>query len=104
MCNAMEELVPYVFGWPAILTALVMAVAGAASRKIPLLLVGAIVIMPFSIYLGETPRFEVVGFFMPMLFLGSAYALRQGLRWVAWSLLLPYVGVIGWFASVVLQQ
>ncbi len=93
-----------VFGWPAILLALVLSVMGVAKRSPLPLVVSAVIATPFSLYLGGSPRFGWLGFMIPVLLLGASVAVRYRRVEIAWLLLVPIVAVLGWVASIVLGE
>ena len=55
-----------VFGWPAILLAVVLSVMGILRRKPVWLAVAATVVIPFSFYLAGSPRFRWIGLAIPL--------------------------------------
>ena len=72
---------PALIFWPAIVVGLVAAGLGLVRRRPSLLIGGAILVLPASLYLAATPRFQYVGFIpVACLFLG-AYAVRRGKAW-----------------------
>ena len=93
-----------VFGWPAILLAIVLSVVGIIKRSAAVLVASAVVATPFSLYLGGTPRVSWLGFLMPVLLLGAGVAVRNRRIEIAWLLLMPVVAVVGWVASLVIEQ
>ncbi len=93
-----------VFGWPAILLALVLSVLGISKRIPGLLAVAAVIATPFSLFLGGGPRFGWLGFMIPVLLLGASVAVRYRRVEIAWLLLLPIVAVLGWVASIVMGE
>ncbi len=93
-----------VFGWPAILLALVLSVMGVAKRSPLPLVVAAVIATPFSFFLGGSPRFGWLGFMIPALLIGASIAVRYRRVEIAWLLLVPIVVVLGWVASIVLGE
>lgn len=93
-----------VFGWPAILLALVLSVLAIAKRKPSLLAASAVIAAPFSLYVGGTPRVGWLGLIIPVLLIGAGVSVHY--RWVgtAWLLVVPVVVVVGWVASIVMVQ
>ena len=85
-----------VFGWPAILFAVVLSVVGIVKRNTAALVASAVIAAPFSLNLGGTPRVGWLGFIMPVLLLGVGVAVRLHRIEIAWLLLMP---VVGWVAS-----
>ena len=93
-----------VFGWPAILLALVLSVLGISKRIPGLLAFAAIIATPFSLFLGGSPRFGWLGFMIPVLLIGASVAVRYRRIEIAWLLLVPVVAVLGWVASIVMWE
>jgi len=93
-----------VFGWPAIGLAIVLSVLGIAKKRLTILVVSAVIATPFSFYLGTTPRVGWLGFMIPVLLIGAGVAVRYRQVQIAWLLLVPVLVVVGWVASLVLQD
>lgn len=99
-----ESLAPLLFGWPVILLAILVPVTGILLNRPIWVVLGAFLAMPFSFYLGGTPRFRIAALFLPLLHLAAAYALQRRQRWLAALLLLPYIALAAWLAWTVLNQ
>lgn len=93
-----------VFGWPAIMVAVGLSVAGIVRKKPKWLVVAAIIVIPFSFYLAGSPKFRWVGLMFPLLLGIAAIAVKRDRIPVAWLLLAPFVGVSGWLAVIVMSQ
>ncbi len=93
-----------VFGWPAILLALVLSVAGIAKRMPLLLAAAAVIAAPFSLYLAGSPRIGWIGLGIPLLLAAAGVAVHYRRPQIAWPLLVPVVALIGWVASLVIRQ
>lgn len=100
----MLDVLVIAMGWPSILTSLGLSLTGIARKRQVLLLIGALLVVPFAYYLNASPRFAVPGAFLPMLHLGAAVAVYRGHRWLALLLLLPFIAVTIWLAVAVLTQ
>ncbi len=94
----------YVFGWPAILLAIVLSALGVIKKSPAVLAASAVIATPFSIFLGGNPRFGWLGFMIPVLLLGASVAVRYRRVEVAWLLLVSVMVVVGWVASLVIGQ
>ena len=94
----------YVFGWPAILLAIVLSALGVIKKSPAVLAASAVIATPFSIFLGGNPRFGWLGFMIPVLLLGASVAVRYRRVEVAWLLSVPVMVVVGWVASLVIGQ
>ncbi len=93
-----------VFGWPVVLLAIVLSVLGIIKRIPLLLVVSAVILAPFSLYLGGSPRVGWLGFMIPVLLLGASVAVRYRRGEMAWLLLVPVVAVLGWVAGIVMGE
>jgi hypothetical protein len=93
-----------VFGWPAVIVTLLLSVAGIVRKKPALLVIATIVVIPISYYLMGSPRFGLVGLAIPLCLLGSSIAVHRRYMALAWLLLVPFAGVMGQLALMVLRQ
>ena len=101
----MLELWPVIlFGWPAILVALALSVMGVVRKRPKLLVVAAIVVVPFSLYLAGSPGVGWRGLIIPLLLSGASISIYHHHTRVAWFLLAPFLGVSGWLAIAVMSQ
>lgn len=92
-----------VFGWPGPILAVIFGVIGIVRAKVAWLIAAAVVLMPFSLYLGLNPRVPW-GFALPVLPLIAARAISRGSKPIAWLSLLLLTGVILWLASIVFGE
>jgi hypothetical protein len=97
-------MAPILFGWPFIILSILASAAGILTKRAAWLLLGAFLAVPFAFYIGGTPRFRIVGFFLPLLHLAAALAVQKGWRRLAWLFILPYVALAAWLAWTVLNQ
>jgi hypothetical protein len=67
-------LVQIIFGWPAIITSLLIALAGLIWKRQWLLLASAILFTPFSWYLSGYPSVRGAAFLLPLFLVGVAIA------------------------------
>ncbi len=102
--NILEAWPAIVFGWPAIMVSIALSVTGIVRQRPKWLVIAAIVALPFSLYLAGSPAFGWLGLSIPLLLAGAGVASRYDRPIVAWSLLVPYVGGIGWLAIVVMSE
>ncbi len=100
----MLALWPILLGWPAILVSLALSVTGIVRRRPAWLVFAAIIVVPASLYLLGTPRFRWIGPALPVPLFGASIAIRRSLPWLAWSLLVPFVGFFGWLAVIVISE
>jgi hypothetical protein len=101
----MPEILPQIiFGWPAIISSLLLSFAGLRLRR-PWLLVGAgFAAMPFSWYLSGYPALGMWMVLLPFFQFGSAWALKHEKKPLAWVLLAPLAGISLFVAIAVLTQ
>ena len=100
----MELLLVLIFGWPAVLLALVLSAAGILRRKPKWLAVGSVIVIPFFAYLAATPRFRWIALASPLLLLGASIAVHRSRFGLAWALFVPFAGIVAWLAVVVLSE
>ena len=91
-------------GWPGIITAIVLVGIGISSKRVWLIILGAIFAIPISWYLGSTPKFRYIMYALPIFFIGSALAIKYQKNRLAWIFVLPYAGIISWLGLMVLRQ
>ncbi len=99
-----DILVQMIFGWPAIITSLALSAAGILWRKPGLLIIGAVVSVPFAWYLSGYPVIRSAAILIPLTVSGSAYAVHRKKDGIAWLLLAPFMLVAGILAYTVLTQ
>ncbi len=80
--------------WSAIVVGLVASGLGIVRQRASLLIGGAILVLPASLYLTATPRFQYVGWVPVACLLLAAYAVRRDKVWIGG--LLVAAGVIFW--------
>lgn len=91
-------------GWPAIIGTCILCIVGLVRKQPALLVLGALLIVPFAWYLSQTPLFRTIGLSMPLFLLGAAYLLNRGRRRTAELALLPFASIVVWLAATVLTQ
>jgi hypothetical protein len=99
-----DLLFQIIFGWPFIILSLLVSVTGLITKHYWLLLIGAVLSIPFSYYLSGAPGFRNIVFVLPLFQVGAVFAVRAKKMFMAWLLLLPVILVIGWVAYAVLSQ
>ena len=97
-----DVLVMIVFGFPAMFASLLVSVIGILKEKYWLVVVGAVLIVPFSYYLSGAPGFARLPILLPGFHVGSAFALREKSKLWAWLLLLPSLFAVLWVVGVAL--
>jgi hypothetical protein len=96
-----DIVVQIIFGWPAIITSILLSIAGVALKKPALLVAAGIVCIPFTYYLSG---FRTPAVILPLFQFGSAYAIRREKNLIAWLLIAPLVIIAVILAFVVLTQ
>lgn len=96
-----DLLVQIIFGWPAIITSILLSIAGVWLKKPVLLVVAGVVCIPFTYYLSG---FRTPAVILPLFQFGSAYAVARQKDLIAWSLLAPLVIIAVILAYAVLTQ
>jgi hypothetical protein len=93
-----------IFGWPAIILALVLSSAGVIWMKAWLVAIGALVLMPASWFLSGYPPLRGLAPLLPFLLLGASYAVHRKKRLLAGLLTLPAIVFSLWLAVIVITQ
>jgi hypothetical protein len=97
-----DILVMIIFGFPAIFLSLLLSVIGVLKEKVWLVLIGAILFVPFSYYLSGSPGLAGIPIVLPGFQVGSAMAVREKNRRWAWLLLVPAFCASLWIVGVAL--
>ena len=85
---------PALLFWSAIVVGLVASGLGLVWRRVSLPVGGAILMLPASLYLTATPRFQYVGFVPVVCLLMAACAVQRDKVWIGG--LLVAAGVVFW--------
>jgi hypothetical protein len=96
--------VQVVFGWPAVIVSVLTTLAGLLWASWRIVVTGAVVALPFMLYMFGTPRFMLVAPLIVASHFGAAYAVSRGERAVGFILFLPFTGFVGFVAWLVLAQ
>lgn len=97
-----EFLIAMIFGFPAVFLSLLLSVIGILKDKFWLVIVGAILFVPFSYYLNGSPGLRGFAIFLPLFQAGSAVAVRGKNKLWAWLLVLPAFFVSLWVLGLAL--
>ena len=95
-------LVQIIFGWPAILTSILLSIAGIRLKKPALLIASGIICIPFTYYISN--GFRKPAALLPLFQFASAYALTRKRELLAWLLISPLIIVSVALAYAVLTQ
>ena len=91
-----DSVLPIIFSWPFVAFSLIATVVGILYEIPFLVILGAITIVPFSYQLNNVQYFRGVAFFLPVLQLFSAWALKEERNVWAWVLFAPTIAIILW--------
>ena len=94
--NDVPWLVP-VFGWPGPIIALVLCILGIVWLWPAVLVVAAVFVLPFSLFIGLHPGHEWA-FLLPLPPLAGARALARGSTRLAWSSVALLTALLAWLA------
>ena len=92
------------FGWPAVAAAVLLALAGAMTLRLPLAVIGALLVFPSALYLYGTPRYGWSGLALPLLLAAAAWAIHRARRNVALGCVAAAAAFAASVASVVFFQ
>lgn len=96
-----DILVQIIFGWPAIITSILLSIAGVWWKKPALGIAAGIVCIPFTYYLSGIRLYAIT---LPLFLFGSAYAVMWQQNRIAWLLIAPLIIVAVLLAYAVLTQ
>jgi hypothetical protein len=97
-----DVLIVMLFGFPAALLSLLLSAIGVFKQKFWLVMIGAVLFIPFSYYLSGSPGLAGLPILLPGFQVGSAIAVRERNQVWAWLLLAPPLFAVLWLAGVVL--
>ena len=97
-----EILVQIIFGWPAVITSILLSIAGIRLKKSALLIASGIICIPFTYYISN--GFRNPAALLPLFQFASAYAVRRDRELIAWLLITPLILVSVALAYAVLTQ
>jgi hypothetical protein len=86
----LDFLLSLLVGWPAIVVTLILAAIGLIKNNYRFLLGAAILAVPFSWFLSGFPIIRSPAFLLPLLLLGSSYAMFRTREMLAWLLAVPF--------------
>jgi hypothetical protein len=89
-----------IFGFPAVFVSLLVSVIGVLKEKFWLVIIGAILFLPFSYYLSGSPGLAGLPILLPGFQVGSAVAVHEKNKLWAWLLLLPALFAGLWVAGI----
>ncbi len=89
-----EFIIPIVFGWPFIVLSILVSIIGILNERAGLVFLGALMIIPFAYNLNSLPPFGGYALFLPVLQIGSAFAVFEEKPVWAWVLFAPTITII----------
>ncbi len=95
---------PILLGWPAILVSITLSVMAIVRNRPAWLVVAAIIVVPFCLYFFGAPRFRWIPLVLPVLLFRASIVIPRSWPWLAWSLLVPFVGFFGWLEVIVISE
>lgn len=90
--------------WPFMMVSLILSVLSIYKNKPFLLVIAAVLLVPLSLYLAATPRFEIWGLIFPLFYTGAAVSLAKKIIWLSVLLIVPNFVLIGWIGISVMNQ
>jgi hypothetical protein len=97
-----EILVQIIFGWPAVITSILLSVTGIRLKKPALLIASGFICIPFTYYISN--GFRNPAALLPLFQFASAYALARNRELITWLLITPLIMVSMALAYAVLTQ
>jgi hypothetical protein len=89
-------------GWPAVTTCVILTLAGLFRRDHRLLVIAAIVAIPFSWFLSGFPDTRNAMLFAPLLLFTAGWTMSHKWEMAAWIFALPFLLIILLLAWAVL--
>lgn len=94
-----------VFGWPFIVLSIAVSIFGVVDERAWLAFLGALMAIPFAYNLNlSAPEYYGAPLLLPLLQVGSAFAVREDHPVWAWILLAPTIIIAAWlfmFSSII---
>lgn len=90
--------------WPCMIGSLIFSILAMRLKKPILLVISSVLIVPLSLYLAATPRFEIWGIIFPLFYVGAAVSLAKRIKWLSILLIAPNFILIGWIGFSVMNQ
>jgi lipoprotein signal peptidase len=100
-----DILVQIIFGWPAILLSMLLAICGLVFKKWAPLAIGGLLALPFSVvYMGGYFNSYFIGALLTLGHFGAAFSVYKERTGIAWALMAPFTGLIVLLFYAVLTQ
>lgn len=98
------SLIVWLIGWPGIILSLSLLSLGLAKKWPRVMLAGALISLPFLVYLIGSPRFQYWSPIVVALTFAAVVALYNGRRGLSVLLVVPYTFLVLWLAYAVSAQ
>jgi len=89
-----------IFGWPLYIVSIMVSITGILNKGYGLVLLGTLLIIPYTLSLNETRTFFGFALLIPLFQLGSAWAVKDDNDFWAWVLFSPTVITRLWLLIV----
>ena len=86
-----EIFVQIIFGWPAVITSILLSIAGIRLKKPALLIASGFICIPFTYYISN--GFRNPAALLPLFQFASAYTITRNRELLAWLLITPLIMV-----------
>lgn len=90
--------------WLTMLASIILAFYGIGKKKPLYLIIAAVLILPFALYIAATPVFKWWGLLLPICYLVSAWLLHKKEVLLSVLIILPVITMIGWVGLMVVLQ
>lgn len=94
------NLIQIIFGWPFVALSVFVSIVGVLFERPALVLLGAILIVPFCYNLSGTNTYAIFAFLLPVFQAGSAWAVKDENETWSWLLQMPTLGVVAWIVVI----
>lgn len=95
-----DIFIQIIFGWPFIVLSIMASVIGILNERAWIVFLGALMIIPFAYNLNSLPPFGGYALFLPVLLIGSAFAVFEEKPVWAWVLFTPTISIILWLIVI----
>jgi hypothetical protein len=97
-------IIAIILGWPAVISSIILVLAGIVRGRSRIALVGVFLGCPFLLYLSGSPRLGWLALIVGVFYFGSWWAVNQSRRGFALAMATPFICLAGFVASLVLSQ
>jgi hypothetical protein len=98
-------LISLFIGWPGVLLTVVLSLIGLFKANYRFLVAAAILAFPFSWFLSGFPIVHSPAFLLPIIILGSAFAIYREHEMIAWVIALPfYLAILFLYYTILVQK